>query len=469
MRQMRLISAWIPVLAGLGILVFVAGVSLGGALVVALPAAFMITGGGRMLLSPDLRGPQHVAVGTVLGALLALPIGFISHPEAGLATLLASLAAILAGGWYQIRLQPVIDEIPSPAPSLLYSARVALDNLTLSAFSLMTPLPSAAALRTAVQESEAAEALFSRRDWLQQPQTYHSSPPPLDNPQLAPLRIGGVDCEELSFASGYDPEQGFPGRERWLAYRENQTARVLLLRQPRPAPWLICVHGFGMGDFKQLLKVFHADQLHRRTGVNIALFVLPVHGKRAPGKVSGEKYFGLSPMDFIHAETQAIWDLRRLVGWVRQQGASQVGLYGISLGGYTSSVLSALEQDLAFVIAGIPPSDVLHTGQFLASSIERRIPAAAGVDLKRDRSLLRVVSPLSMSPLIEEGRRYIYAATGDQFVPIEQVRALWLHWSRPRITWYTSGHMSLLMQRQPRVLVEEVIADAFTTGDSGGE
>jgi len=75
-----------------------------------------------------------------------------------------------------------------------------------------------------------------------------------------------------------------------------------------------------------------------------------------------------------------------------------------------------------------------------------------------------VVSPLGMPPRVEHRGRYIFAATGDQFVPIEQVRALWQHWERPRIYWCTGSHVSAMMQRGPRDLVDEAIAATFREG-----
>ncbi len=58
----------------------------------------------------------------------------------------------------------------------------------------------------------------------------------------------------------------------------------------------------------------------------------------------------------------------------------------------------------------------------------------------------------------------MFAATADQFVPIEQIRALWLHWERPRISWSTGGHLGALLQREPRRLVDEAIATTFGPG-----
>ncbi len=464
MQPLKLISAWIPTLAGLVLLAVASRADGYAAVVAALPTALMIAGGGRMLLSPDLRGPQHVAVGSVLGVLLALPLGLVGGSDLGFTALLLSVAALLASGWYQIRLQPVLNDVPAPPPSLPYCARVALDNAMLGPFALLSPLPAPGELRSAVEESEAAYALFLERGWLENPLSYHPVPPPLESVASAPLRIGRWDCEALSFESGFEPPPGVPGRDRWLAHANNRTAHALVLRRNQPGPWLVCIHGFGMGDVKQDFRAFRAGQLHEAAGLNVALFVLPVHGARSPGGFNGRQFFGLSPLDFVHAESQAIWDLRRLIDWIRRQGATRVGLSGLSLGGYTSALLAGIEDGLDCVIAGVPPSDVLNTGEYLSSSIERRIPAAAGVDLDRDRSIQRVVSPLGMPPRVEHRGRYIFAATGDQFVPIEQVRALWQHWERPRIYWCTGSHVSAMMQRGPRDLVDEAIAATFREG-----
>src|SRR3989442_416086 len=83
---------------------------------------------------------------------------------------------------------------------------------------------------------------------------------------------------------------------------------------------------------------------------------------RSRTRFSGIEFVGVSPLDLVHAESQAVWDLRRLIGWIRRQAATHVGVFGISLGGYTSAVLAGIEDGLACVIAGVPPSDLIATG-----------------------------------------------------------------------------------------------------------
>lgn len=470
MLPFKRISAWIPALAGLCLLMLTARAGGMSFALAALPGSLLLAGGVRALLAPDLRAPQHTATGAVFGLLLALPIGLAGGVALGLVALALSCIALVAGGWHQISLQPAFEEVPAPAPTPVYSARVALDDALLNLFSLMAPQPTKDTLREAVQESEEAHALFTERGWIENPASFHLAPPEIRSVEWKPLRVRGLDCEHLSFDSEFEPDAAIPGRDRWLSYRENRRCHAWVLRNKQPGPWLVCVHGAAMGNPGQDFQAFRARELHERSGLNVAMFVLPVHGPRTPGGFSGARFFGHSPLDFLHAESQAIWDLRRLIGWLHQQEATRVGVFGISLGGYTSALLAGLETRLDCVIASVPPSDMIHTTrEYLAGSVERRLSAAAGVDNERDRALYRVVSPLAMSPRIEHRGRFIFAATGDQFVPIEQVRALWLHWQKPRISWCTGGHLSSQMQREFHLLVDEAIAATFGAGAAGAK
>jgi len=461
MLPVKRIGAWIAALAGLCLLALASRSGVLPIALAALPGSLMLAGGVGSLLVTDARAPQHVATGAVLGLLLALPLGLAGGGALGLAAVALSGASFVAAGRLSIALQPPLDHVPAPAPSLGYSARVALDGAVLNVMTLLGPPPAADALRAAARESEAAHALFADRGWIDKPETFHPTPPDVDVVESSPLRVRGLDGEHLRFESGYDPDPDLPGRDRWLAYRENRTSHAWVLRHREPAPWLVCVHGFGMGNPDRDVPAFRVKRLHERAGLNVALVALPVHGPRAPTGFSGREFVGVSPLDFVHAESQAVWDLRRLIGWIRRQGATQVGLFGISLGGYTSALLAGLEDGLACVIAGVPPSDLIATNELLATSLERRIARAAGVDFERERAIHRVVSPLAVSPRLERDRRFLFAATGDQFVPIEQVRALWLHWERPRIRWCIGGHLSALMQRETRAFVDEVLVASF--------
>lgn len=456
MHHLKHASAWLPLLAGLSLL---AGAARLGDLTLALallPAVLLVGGGLRLLLFTDLRASQLAAVGSVLGLLFAIPIGIFTDPGFALFAALASLLSFMATGWFQIALRPVVEDVPAPPPGLLYGAQVAVDQAILGGMAVLTPSSDPAALGDAVAESEAAFAFLQDSGFLADPRSYHRDPPPLVDYDLTPTRVKKSDCELLHWRSEFEPSAGLPGGQRLLDRVQNRTAQALLLRGEPSAPWLVCVHGFGMGDPLKDLDTFRAARLHAM-GLNLALFTLPLHGARASGKISGEGFFGLSPLDFLHAESQAIWDLRRLIGWLRGQGATRLGVYGISLGAYTSAVLVGVEDGLDCVIAGIPPTDMIAHADYLASPVERREALIAGVDPQRDRAIFSVVAPLALTPRVPQPARFMYAATGDQFVPVEQVRALWAHWEQPKISWCRGGHLSALSQRAPRELVQEAV------------
>ena len=82
---------------------------------------------------------------------------------------------------------------------------------------------------------------------------------------------------------------------------------------------------------------------HKILGLNVLIPVLPLHGPRRIGRRSGDGFLGGEVLDTVHAETQAIWDIRRMIGWLRGQGALSVGATGLSLGGYTTALLAGIE------------------------------------------------------------------------------------------------------------------------------
>ena len=132
-----------------------------------------------------------------------------------------------------------------------------------------------------------------------------------------------------------------------------------MLRHPGPPrPWLVCIHGYQMGWPMIDLLAFQPEILHRRLGLNLLVPTLPLHGHRKSGRRSGDGFLSGDPLDTVHAEAQAMWDLRRLLSWLREdQAAPAIGVMGYSLGGYNTALLASLDDGLACAIAGIPVTD----------------------------------------------------------------------------------------------------------------
>jgi dienelactone hydrolase len=195
--------------------------------------------------------------------------------------------------------------------------------------------------------------------------------------------------------------------------------------------------------------------------MNLLVPTLPLHGLRKTGRRSGDGFLSGDPIDTVHAEAQAMWDLRRLLAWLRDdQAAPAIGVMGYSLGGYTTALLASLDDGLACAIAGIPVTD-------FARSYYRHLPplylnSARNFGLAEPelRDVLRVVSPLALEPKIPRERRWIFAGVADRLVTADQVRDLWRHWEQPRIAWYPGGHMSFRLHPNVPKLVLTALVDS---------
>lgn len=349
---------------------------------------------------------------------------------------------------------------PVPALGLGLASKIALDEVFFATEVLSAALVSPLAQRRVSGEVSAALERFRREGWIAAPERYHGTPPPLREAETE-LRKGRSrwgDYRHLRWLSDYAPHDGEPGRERWLGYDATHAAHAWLLEHPgRPRPWLVCVPGYRMGHPAVDFTGFRAGWLHRTLGLNVAIPVMPLHGPRAIGRRGGDGWFGGDFLDMVHAQAQAVWDLRRLVSWLRGRGAPAIGVYGVSLGAHTSALLASLEDGLDGVVAGIPAADLLALLRSHFPPVLLRAAARLGLDLEQAAEVLRVVSPLAIPPRVPRGRRFLYAGAADRLAPPEHALALWRHWERPRIAWYDGGHVSFLWEPA----VERLLIEAF--------
>lgn len=290
-----------------------------------------------------------------------------------------------------------------------------------------------------------AHALFAERGWIQDPASFHRTPPPLEEPAITRGWALGRSYERLWWPSGFEPQLGVPGTDRWLAFEANRTASAWVLRhRDRSRPWVVCIHGFGTGSTFMDLVSFRARHLHQTLGVNVAAIVLPVHGARRPSRISGEEFLGFELMNSVHGLTQSLWDVRRLLTWVRRQEPTGVGVFGVSLGGLITSLVAAFDADLDLALAGIPIVDFPgliehHAPRHLhLRGIEHNILGGTAQDVHR------VVSPLAMPVAAAPGARAMFAGLGDRLATTDQARRLWEHWDHPETSWFPGNHVGYL-------------------------
>jgi hypothetical protein len=346
--------------------------------------------------------------------------------------------------------------LPIARPTIALAAQALRDEVVLMGLKARRPISQPRVYERINQEVVAALEFYGNKGWLEKPQGFFGESPPLPDVTVREVKARRRSYHRIFFDSGYTPYPGEPGRERWLGYSANNREYALLLRHPEPRPWLVCVHGTEMGRAAIDLAVFRAWKLHDDLGLNVVIPVLPMHGPRARGLPKGAVLPGEDVLDDVHATAQAVWDLRRLLSWIRlQEPDSLIGLNGLSLGGYIASLVASLEKNLTCAILGVPVADLVglvgrHSG--LGHDDPRR------QTMRRAEPIGRMVSPLSLDPLAPMPGRFIYAGVADRLVhPREQVIRLWEHWGKPKIVWYPGGHTGFFRSRPVQRFVREAL------------
>jgi hypothetical protein len=338
------------------------------------------------------------------------------------------------------------DGLPIARPTIALAAQAFRDEVVLVGLKARRPVSQPREFERISYEVATALEFYGNNGWLERPKGFFRKPPPLSDVTVRKVKGRKRSFYRIFFDSGYTPWPGEPGGKRWLGYTANNREYALLLRHPQPRPWLVCVHGTEMGRAPLDLAIFRAWKLHDELGLNVVLPVLPMHGPRSRGLPKGAVFPGEDVLDDVHATAQAVWDIRRLLSWIRmQEPESLIGLNGLSLGGYIASLVASLETGLTCAILGIPVADLVellgrHSG--LAEDDPRRHT------MRLAKPIGRMVSPLSLDPLVPMPGRFIYAGVADRLVhPRDQVVRLWEHWGKPEIVWYPGGHTGFFRSR----------------------
>lgn len=360
-------------------------------------------------------------------------------------------------GWSRFLDHPSDVDIPLPLRSVRAFGKLMADRAIVRGMALTSPTfwvkdgSVDGEIHAELQELLAFQRLGG---WDRDPASFQQTPPLLENVRIERSRSFGQRYDHLVFDSEYEPHRDDPSGGRWKTYEQNRHAHAWMLRNRRDldAPWVVCVHAYAMGHPALDLLAFRANELQRRHGVNVLSYVMPLHGPRRGGANVFEPFLrGIG--NLIHLESQAIWDLRRLIGWLRREGAPWIGVQGLSLGGYTTALLAAFEADLGFAVAGIPAADF---SSLLRNNLEDTTPELDAFWADAWEAL-KVVGPLALPPAVPRDRRFIFAGLLDRMTPPRSVRDLWLHWEKPRIDWYSGSHVSFFVEARARNLVDDAI------------
>jgi pimeloyl-ACP methyl ester carboxylesterase len=260
-----------------------------------------------------------------------------------------------------------------------------------------------------------------------------------------------IPAVELCFESPFTPLN--PAlTESYLSYTRNRTARAQYWRHPdRARPTLIFVHGVVESSYA-FNSLFFSLKTFYDNGYDVLLMIQPFHGDRAERchPFSGYGLFSGGFSQLNEGLLQAVSDLRVFVDYLFERGAPHVGISGLSLGGYLSSVMAVVEPRLAFCIPNSPlvaPVDTVRDWVPIGRAMEivGKRTGLSPLDLRRG---MAIHSPLSYQPKLDPDRVMIIGGAGDRFTPPRFVRLLHSHWPESHLHWFPGNHLVHLGQQE---------------------
>ena len=427
-----------------------------------LPMAWLTTAGIALLAKiHDGRVHQIHAAGGLLGFLVAVPALLMGGGIHALIAGTLSLWSFVVAGRIALSYQPLYEGAEPPEVRAGVDAKAAVDEALMAYFVAVATIPSGASAEALCRDALRLEEVLDEQGWIANPQSFHATPTAPEAVISDAARWRGLDFERVSYPSGFIARPELPLAANYGSYAGNQRAHLKVFRHAGvERPWLMCIHGYRMGADFMDFGLFNPLWLHKKLGYNLILPLLPLHGPRRNGRLSGDGYFDGNVLELLHAQTQALWDVRRAIAWLRdREPKARVGVYGVSLGGFNAALLASYEADLDFVIAGIPLADAASALWRNMPEVHERFYRQWGMSQARYARILAPVSPLALKPLPAPEKLHIFAGAADRVVTPDHPLKLAAHWQVP-VRWYQGSHLSIRRERVTRECIDKALRDA---------
>lgn len=408
---------------------------------VASPLALGVVAQAWVLRGTAKASAARRSIGlAALGGLLGLGLLAAGHPGPAVAALAASAAVLV----HATRLSRASEPAPRgctlpPVSDPWLHVGLAVDEGVRLALELRALARSWPDFGSVAADARIAADRNQEEGWLARPERAHEPTPPLEKTRLARVRLRCLgELEELSFSSEFEPQDPEIQRD-YLTRARSRTTRVAFLRERGLArPALIFVHGPGRSELALGARALQLDRICHQLGCDLALYAPPPLGSggAARGLLSGEVLWANA------AVGQSIWELRRLTGLLRAEGAPAVGVLGMSLGGYVAAAFASVQDGLACTVAMSAPSSLDDCFWHLLPPLQGAAARAAGLSHHLLEHAWARHAPLRMRPRVPHAARLVIGGLLDRLVPPAQVEALWEHWGQPPVHWHPGAHLA---------------------------
>lgn len=217
---------------------------------------------------------------------------------------------------------------------------------------------------------------------------------------------------------------------------------------PGPFPGAVVLHILG-GDF--ILAQTVANHLARH-GVASLFIKMPYYGERRPPN-SKRRMISRNPHETVEGMTQAVFDIRRAVAWLRARPEVDdvdLGVTGISLGGLMSALSAAGEPRIRKVgiqLAGGHLAESLWDHPIREVTDFRKEWESMGGTRETFVATLKPIDPATHGHLLKGRRVLMLAARKDEIFPESSIHALWESMGKePQLVWLEdAGHYTAVL------------------------
>ena len=98
------------------------------------------------------------------------------------------------------------DELPVARPTLALAAQAFRDEIVLTGFRMFRPLSDTHVFERINREVRAALEFYGQQGYLDKPEEFFATPPPLTDVTVRPVKTRGRSYERMVFDSGYEPK-----------------------------------------------------------------------------------------------------------------------------------------------------------------------------------------------------------------------------------------------------------------------
>jgi hypothetical protein len=284
------------------------------------------------------------------------------------------------------------------------------------------------------------------------PYSYHSNEPHSN------MRLKETTSRWLRYAVDFPSAYSIPYEENDIVLGE-----YFQPKNTDHAPLAIIVHGWGD---RSLFPCRLMAQALAKKGIASFILYLVFHSSRMPEVMKSHLPF-LTPEDWLEGYKASVIEVRQIIDWARgrpELTREQIGVIGISLGGFVSSIAMGLDKRIKagiFIVAGGNSERITwhsknevvikghgcteaechqirsHYPQYLAEIAEKGF---GNVIPAKDCFL---TDPMTFAPYLRDRPILMVNALWDETIPKQATLDFWEACDRPHIIWLPGTHVTV--------------------------